>query len=285
MIILDFNQVFISNMMMHIKNNDDIQEDLVRHMILNSIKKYRKKFGKKYGELIIACDDKNYWRKTMFPPYKASRKKHQEKSSLDWGKIFNTLNTIKSEIREIFPYKVIQIDSAEADDIIATLIMHESSEIINNNNRILILSGDKDFIQLHKYPNVEQYDPVRDRMIKHGNPEEYLKEHILRGDSGDGVPNFLSEDRCFIDGTRQKRITSKKLDVWLKMEPAEFCDEGMMEKYNRNQSLIDLSKIPSKIYNEVIVEYNKENKKDRSRIFNYFVKNKLKNLMESIQDF
>ena len=151
MILVDMNQVMISNLMAQIgsHHNVEVQEDLVRHMVLNSLRGYRNKFAGDYGELVICCDDKNYWRKRIFPYYKANRKKYRSQSELDWSSIFNCLNAIRDELKEHFPYKVMQIDTCEADDIIATICHQEGSHLLNGSEMILILSGDKDFIQLH----------------------------------------------------------------------------------------------------------------------------------------
>lgn len=284
MLILDLNQVMISNLMMHIKHNDEIEEDLVRHMILNTIRSIRKKFSDEYGELVIACDDTNYWRKQLFPYYKASRKKARQKSPLDWNHIFQVLNMIRDELKEYFPYRVIQIESAEADDIIATLVQDENEKVINS-NKILILSGDKDFIQLHKYENIKQYDPTRKKYISHKSPELYIKEHILRGDAGDGIPNFLSHDSTFVDGSRQRPIMSSKLNQWITQDPKDFCDEEMLRNYYRNKALIDLTQIPEDIKNKIRQAYNDQANKKKDKLFNYFINKKLKNLMENLQDF
>lgn len=288
MIILDLNQIMISNLMMQIGNhtNIELEEGLIRHMVLNSIRLNRQKFHKEFGEIVIACDDKNYWRKQTFPYYKANRKKARDKSELDWTAIFESLNKIREELKEYFPYKVIQVDTAEADDIIGTLCTQFGSEgPLAIGEKILILSGDKDFNQLQKYSNVQQYDPVRKKYIKADDPYKYLQEHIMKGDSGDGVPNFLSEDDCFVLGTRQKPLTQKKLDQWLGKKPEEFCDERMLRNYKRNQQLVDLSYIPEQIRNTVMDQFNNQNDKDRSKLFNYFIKFKLKNLIENIGDF
>lgn len=288
MIILDLNQIMISNLMMQIGNhtNIEIEEGLIRHMVLNSIRLNRQKFHKEFGEIVIACDDKNYWRKQVFPYYKANRKKARDNSELDWTAIFESLNRIREELKEFFPYKVIQVDTAEADDIIATLCTNFGSEgPLAIGEKILILSGDKDFNQLQKYSNVQQYDPVRKKFIRADDPYKYLQEHIMKGDSGDGVPNFLSEDNCFVVGTRQKPLTQKKMDQWIGKKPEEFCDEYMLRNYKRNQQLVDLSYIPEDIRNAVMNQFNNQNNKDRSKLFNYFIKHKLKNLLETIGEF
>lgn len=285
MIILDLNQVMISNLMMQLGNhtNTQVEEDLLRHMILNSIRGYRQKFYKEYGELVIACDDKNYWRRQVYPYYKANRKKNREKSELDWTSIFEALNKIRAELRAIFPYPTIQVDGVEADDVIATLCEQHGG--IVSSQRILILSGDKDFIQLQKYSNVEQFDPVRKKWIKADDPYKYLQEHILRGDTGDGIPNVFSDDDTFVTSKRQKPLTQKKLDSYLGKKPETFCDDAMLRNYKRNQQLVDFEFIPSEVKTRILDEYKAQSGKTRDKLFNYFIQNKLKNLMEVISDF
>lgn len=283
MIIVDLSQVVISNFMVQIGNhtNIKIEEDLLRHMILNSIRSYNSKFRDTYGEMIIACDDSMSWRKQIFPYYKANRKKNREDSEIDWKAMFEILAKVKAELREYFPYRVIQVKNAEADDVIGTL----ASEFGNTNEKILIISGDKDFRQLQNYMNVFQYDPIRKKNIVENNPERYLKEHIIRGDKGDGVPNFLSPDDSLVLNTRQKSISSKKLDIWLGQEPEEFCNESMLRGWKRNQQMVDLNFIPQEIKDQIIEVYKSEAGKTRSKMFDYFFDKKLKNLMTDISQF
>lgn len=291
MIIMDLNQVMIANMMASLHGHTfNVEESLLRHMILNTIRLNRKKFNHdEWGELIIACDDKNYWRRTLFPYYKAGRKKFREESDLDWNAIFTCLNKIRDEIKVFFPYRTIQIDTAEADDIIGTLCHEHGKEL--GGDPILILSGDKDFIQLQKYSNVSQYDPVRKRWIKHNDPKAYIIEHIMRGDSGDGVPNFLSADDSIVTpGTRQKPITTKKITSVIEKfnsgeKITEIFNENELRNWFRNKQLIDLDEIPNHVREKVISEYNRQEGKGRDKLFNYFITNKLKNLTENIAEF
>ena len=280
MIIVDLSQVMLSNLMMQLGNhtNAQIEESMVRHMVLNSLRSYKQKFGDEFGELVIACDNTNYWRKQLFPYYKANRKKNQENSEMDWKAIFECLNKIRAELKEYFPYKVIDIEAAEADDVIATLV----NDVIVPEG-FLILSGDKDFIQLHKHDNVKQYDPVRKKWISHDNPDRYLIEHILKGDSGDGVPNVLSSDNCFVVGERQKPLTSKKIINII--ENIDNLDGPLYRNYQRNKKLIDLSEVPDEISTKVIDSYRSQENKKRDKMFNYFIANKLKHLMEHIGEF
>ena len=212
MILVDMNQISLASVMMHlnITKRDSVDVGMVRHMILNSLRMYRQNYFKEFGEFVICYDSKNYWRREYFPEYKAGRRKSRETSSHDWNDIFECLNTIKSEIKDNFPYKVLEVYGAEADDIIATLC----GELEFDNGKTLILSGDKDFIQLHKFKNVKQYSPITKKFINGEDPKEYLYQHILKGDSSDGVPNVLSPDNTFVDGLRQRPLSKKKISEW-----------------------------------------------------------------------
>jgi hypothetical protein len=276
MMILDLNQVMISTLMVQLNghHNVELEESLLRHMVLNSIRSLNTKFKKDYGEMVIASDGRNSWRRTVFPYYKAHRRKAREESELNWTVIFESFEKIKSELDEYFPYRVIRLDGAEADDIIATLIQ-ESVQM----GPTLIISGDKDFIQLHKHLGVKQFDPVKKNFVKHDDPDAYLKEHIFRGDRGDGIPNILSGDAVFVEGGRQTPVTAKKIEQWLN------TDMSTHRGFVRNRMLIDLTYTPQDIKSQIVNKYNEQGGKDRSKMFNYFITHKLKNLMENISEF
>lgn len=287
---LDLQSVMISNLVVSLGNytNSEINIDLLRHMVLNSIRHNNQKFKDKFGELIICCDGSSYWRKDVFPLYKANRKKARDESELDWKLIFNALNTIRQEINDYFSYRVILNDKCEADDVIATICNEFAyCDFLSNEpvEPILILSADHDFVQIHKPSIISQYDPVRKKWVENKNPKKYLKEHIIRGDSGDGIPNILSKDDCFILGERQKRLSSKKLEGWLESDPKDFCDENMLRNYKRNEQLIDLSFTPEQYKKEIIDSYNKQAGKKKKQIFDYFVQHRLRNLTEAIHEF
>ena len=286
MILLDLNQVMISNLMMQPDIAKGVDENMVRHMVLNSIRGYNVKFKEKYGEVIICTDSTKYWRKDIFPYYKAGRKKSREDSPFDWNLIFQTLNKIRDELKEYSPYRVLHVDKTEADDIIGTLC-HKYGVQLNNSatEKILILSSDKDFMQLQKYTNVEQYSPMAKRFLKTDDAEEFLKLHIIKGDTGDGIPNFLSEDDAIVAGVRQKAVTEKKLNIWLKEEPQVFCDSDMLRRYKRNEALIDLSKVPAEYQENILNTYNSTPKKGREKLLTYFINNRMKLLIEHLQEF
>jgi len=282
MIIFDFNQVAISSLMEQIgSSKKPVEENLVRHMILNVIRTYVKKFKATHGpEVVIACDNRNYWRRDFFPQYKASRKKSRDASGHDWNSIFECLHKIKEELKEYSPYKVIDVDTAEADDIIAVLAMRQSSQ-----EKVMILSSDKDFAQLQKFSNVEQFSPILKKFIKEPLPYVQLKQMIIRGDKGDGIPNIMSPDTVFTEGGRQKPITEAKIIVWLNQEPTEFCNEDMLRNYKRNELLIDLTQIPVSLQKTIIDTYENTSAKTKQVFMNYMIANRLKNLLEIIDEF
>ena len=286
MILVDMNQVTISNLMVQINQSKtkSVDEDLVRHMVLNSLRMYRTKFGDKFGELVLTYDSRRYWRRDYFPNYKANRKKSRESSSLDWNSIFQSLNAIRDEIRETFPYKVVEVEGAEADDCIAAIVQH-IAVTPNEFEHILILSGDKDFIQLQKHNFVKQYSPVLKKFINGIDPSIYIREHVLKGDRSDGVPNFLSPDNTFVDGLRQKPMSTKKIADWIESKPEDVFTEEMMRNYQRNKTLIDLECIPKELVGRILEAYREPPQGDRSKLLNYFIQKRLKNLMADIGDF
>ena len=287
MIIVDLNQIMISNLMVQINGRQavELSEDLIRHMVLNSLRGHNKKFRKEYGEMVIACDSKNVWRREVFPNYKAGRKANREKSDHDWNAIFAMLGNIRSEIKEFLPYKVLELETAEADDIIAALVRRIQNRVGPNHlKKVLILSGDKDFIQLHN-EWVKQYNPVLNKYVgKDENPALYIKEHILKGDRSDGVPNVLSDDNVFIEGRRQKPLSRKKIDSWLE-EVLMTMTEEEEKNYNRNKKLIDLTCIPLELEDKINNEFDNVEVASRDKILNYFITRKLKTLIEVIDEF
>ena len=282
MIIFDYNQVVISNLMEQIGSSKTaVEPTLVRHMVLNTIRAYVKKFKESHGpEVVIACDTKNYWRRDIFPFYKAGRKKARDASGHDWSAIFDCMNLIKQELREYSPYKVVEVETCEADDVIATLAQKYSAT-----QKIMILSSDKDFAQLQRYPNVEQYSPILKKFIKEPLPLAQLKQMIIRGDKGDGIPNILSADNCIVEGVRQKPITEAKIIVWMNQEPKEFCNEDMLRNFSRNEAMIDLTRIPSNLTEKILDTYDEAKGNSRQKFMNYMIANRLKNLIEVIDEF
>lgn len=279
MIIVDMNQISVASLMMHLHmNKGELEEDMVRHMILNSVRMYRTMFNEDYGEIVLAYDSRAYWRKEIFPQYKSNRRKNREEDDKDWDSIFDVLNNIKEEIKEFLPYKVVEVYGAEADDVIATLCKHYQNE------KVMIVSGDKDFIQLQKYDNVKQYSPITKKLVDGVDPKVYIKEHVLKGDKSDGVPNVLSPDHTFTDELRQRPLTSKKLESILAQDIDELDDE-IKRNYQRNDKLINLDNIPKTLESEILNSFNEASYGDRSGLLNYFIEKRLTSLTENIGEF
>jgi len=281
MILVDMSQIMMANIMMqmHISKEKEPEEKMVRHMILNSLRMYRSRFISEFGELVLCYDSRHYWRRDYFPEYKYNRRKSREASSQDWDAIFGCLNTIKEEIKTNMPYKFLEVYGAEADDIIAIICSEYNEEI-------MILSGDKDFIQLQKFPNVKQYSPITKKMMNGVNPIGYIKEHVFRGDSSDGIPNVLSPDNIFIDGLRQTPLSKNKIASWMEHDFDDVApNDEVKRNYQRNQKLIDFTYIPSELSNEILKTYRSSSYGDRSKLLNYFIQKRLKTLTESISEF
>ena len=281
MILLDYSQIALSNIIVQ-KLND---ENMIRHMILNSIRMYNKKYRDEYGQMVICADGMNTWRKDYFPLYKAHRKKNRTESDQDWNEIFRILNLVRDEIKENLPYKVLHLEGLEADDIIGSLVL--KTQEFGQNEPIMIISSDKDFIQLQKYSNVKQFSPIQKKMVSDPNPRSYMFEHIMRGDKGDGIPNVLSPDNAIMDDIRQSPMTKKKIEYWA--ENADNLRHVMTSEeyrnYQRNKTLIDLSEIPTELQNNVINTYESQKPAMKMRVLNYLIKKRCNHLIEVVEEF
>ena len=279
MILVDMNQISLASLMMHLHmNKGELDEEMVRHMILNSVRMYRTMFNEDYGEIVLTYDSRAYWRREVFPQYKHSRRKSREADGKDWNSIFEVLNQIKDEIKEFLPYKVVETYGAEADDVIATLCKHYQSE------KIMIVSGDKDFIQLQKYNNVSQYSPITKKLVNGVDAVVYIKEHILKGDKSDGIPNVLSPDHTFTDELRQRPLTSKKINSIMAQDFDDLNDE-LKRNYQRNDALINLDNIPEELEQSILDDFKGATCGDRSKLLDYFMDKRLKTLTEQIGEF
>ena len=288
MIIVDYSGIALASIII----NKTFDEQLIRHMILNSLRMYRTRYKEEYGELVLAVDASNNWRKTAFPQYKASRKKTQKESSFDWGEAFRILNKIREEIAENFPYTVVRVDGCEADDVIGTLVTRNPDHNNDfNPQKYMIVSSDRDFLQLQKFRNVRQYSPLLKKELTVDNPRVWLQTHIIKGDKGDGVPNILSDDNVFVEGFRQTPITQKKIDSIIEdLEEGELLyAASWYRNYCRNKKLIDLSETPKELRREIINNFMAD-KPDtrwmrRGKVFPYLVENKCNELIKSAQEF
>lgn len=284
MILIDYNGIAIGNV---VTQGIDVDENLIRHTILNSIRMYRSKFKKDYGEVVICCDGAKNWRKEYFPQYKYKRKESREKSKIDWNRLFEITTMVKNELKENFPYKVVDIDECEADDVIAQLVDH--TQQFGNYEKVMIVSSDKDFAQLQVYENVSQFSPMRKTFIQESSPRRFLVEHILKGDASDGVPNVLSPDDCFVTGIRQTPIRRKFIDSVLSSDESDLSDvlnEDQKRNFQRNKTLIDLSNTPKVVREKIINNYiDQDCWSNRGKVLPFLVDKKCKLLIECIEEF
>ena len=281
MILLDYSQIALSNIIVQ-KLND---EQMIRHMILNSIRMYNKRYRDEYGQMVICADGMNTWRKDYFPYYKANRKKGREESDQDWNEIFRILHLVKEEIKENLPYKVIHMDGVEADDMIASLVM-ETQEF-GKDEPVMIVSSDKDFIQLQKFKNVKQFSPIQKKMVTDDNPRTYAFNHIMRGDSGDGVPNVLSADDTFVSEKSQTPLRQNRINEWLENSDnlRDIMPEEIYRNYQRNKKLIDLTEIPEDIQTTIINTFMEQKVPMKMKVLNYLIKKRCNLLIEVVEEF
>jgi len=286
MILVDYSGIAIASIFSQ-DRPEEIQEGLIRHMILNSLRRYNLKFRNEYGQMVIACDNSS-WRKEKFSQYKAKRKTNREESPLDWGHFFTLINQVRDEISEEMSYPVVHVDRAEADDVIAVLA--QETQEFGKNEPVMIVSSDKDFIQLHSYSNVKQFSPMKRDFLKVDCPRFYKFDHICRGDASDGVPNIFSPDETFVEGIRQKPMRAKKIQEW--NEAAQSPDklrsimgDDTFRNFCRNKTMIDLDCIPQDIGEAIIDKYNSQQNKDKGKILPYLINKRCNMLIESVQDF
>jgi hypothetical protein len=282
MIVLDLNQVLLANFFASVgkHTNIAIEPSLMRHMVLNTIRAINVKFRREYGDLVIAADSKANWRKEYYPYYKANRKQTRDKSDIDWKSVFECMDMIKSDLQEFFPYKFIQIEGCEADDVIGTLIRKPSEPHVGNH---IIISGDKDFKQLQTSQYIHQYDPIQKKYIKETDPAEYLETHILEGDRSDGVPNVLSEDNCMVIGIRQGRMTQRRRDELKGIE--DRPNDKYYRNWIRNRTLIDLNFTPQGLQDQIRAHYVEYQPASKSKLMPYLMKHGMNSLTENINDF
>ena len=278
MILVDLSQLLVASTFVSMKKGEtEVDIKRLRHLLLNSLSKYRRQYVNEFGELVICCDGSLSWRKDVFPNYKMGRRTGREESPLNWNQIFGCFEQLKKELRETFPYKILQINRAEADDIIGTLVMERKF----SSPKTMIISSDKDFIQLQRYHDVFQYSPVAKKLLNGVDPEEYLREHILRGDKSDGIPNVLSDDDCIVSGIRQVPMTKKLIKSWKHIP----MPEEHKERFERNTTLVDLRYTPYDLQKEILEQFDAKELGSRDKIPAYFTEHGLETLTKKIGDF
>jgi 5'-3' exonuclease len=320
MILIDYSGTAITQIMGALQGDNTavIEPDTFRHLYLYNLLEVKKKYGKRFGNIVFGVDNKQYWRKAMYPHYKCYRKKTKEDQGYDWNMIHHCMDTLKAELTEVFPYPVIDAPFAEADDVIYT--MAEWSHLNSGKEdmfgerepeQTLVIASDTDLVHCQKFPEVKQLSPytkeqvlpVLERSVK-GVKEKYkvpldhfLIDHILTGDSGDSIPNILTEDDFFAKKladpdtkVRQASVTAKIKEFYLNQleehgEIREYRSKEEEKNFKRNKRLVDLAEIPQRVKDKVLAVYHEQTGKDRSKLLDYFTQHRLKNLLDDIQEF
>ncbi len=215
-----------------------------------------KKFKNEYGDEIVLALDASSWRGLYFKNYKCRRKNKRKEDKFDWNDIYKMYDEIIDEFKANLPYKILKIKGGEGDDVVAVIANHTKENV-------LIVSRDKDFMQLLTNDNIKQYDPVVDQFIeKDENIKLKLFTHIMKGDDSDDIPCVYSPSDFYLKENRERQKSIKKTDVekWVLYNEDELKTELGEEVYKRfeeNRNLIDLSKIPDNIQQAIIDEYEK----------------------------
>ena len=298
MILVDLQQTAIANFYIYHQpkpdrgfvdvgyGEDDLTEvELMRNHLLRALRSYRRKFGEKYGDFVLCCDSDKSWRKDMFPFYKIRRRQKKQGSAFDFKTFNDTFTIIKDEFRTCLPYKLVEADGAEGDDVIAVMCEWNASR--QNKEPVLIYSSDRDFLQLQRFPLVEQYDKFNDRFLPCPDPLQTVRELIIRGDDDDDVPNILSEDNCFAAKVRQKPMMTAKVDVWKTQDPETITewDEATRERYQRNKRLVDLSMVPAEVKKRIALAYLNHQPVPRANLYKYLMRTKSSDLVGSAGEF
>lgn len=264
--------------------------DIIRHSFLMSMLSYKQKYGKKYGEIVIACDGSDNWRKKVYPYYKQHRKAAREEATMDWNTVFKHLDALRADLETVFPWKVIRHDRAEGDDVISTLVDYVVENhtvqdgLFEISEPILILSSDGDFKQLHEKGDIKQWNPLHKKWVSKPD-KDFLIDKIIRGDGGDGIPSVLSPDDFYVDPNsgRAKPVTAKVVERFSK---GVGLTEEEKRRFERNRQLISFDYIPDDIRSEIVEQYlTATPNKDLNTIMEYLMSKRARQLLERVHEF
>ena len=300
MITVDFSQAVIASCFVF---KDDLRKadisecvNIIRHAFLTTLKGYKQKFMGEYGsELVLLADGDSYWRKDIFPEYKFSRKKQREDSDMPWDKVNECKKILLEEMKKYSPYRILIHPKAEADDLFAILVRYVAAKRVDEtalfdaeSERVIMCASDGDLKQLHS-KTVRQHSPMTKTFVTLDGvkPEAFLREKILTGDSGDGIPNVFSSKTCFVEKVRQTPCTQKKMAPILESAVLEdgTHDEFVRDRITLNRTLVDFNEIPEYIITEVLELYSKPHRGNKESLFRYLSKNRCSMLLDEIDKF
>ena len=246
--------------------------DILRHVFIKNIISYVKEF--KPDRVYIAIDLGQSWRKQLSSIYKGQRKAARQKQDVDWDAFYGMMNKVTTELKENFPFYVLGIDTIEADDIIAHLVATEDSYVEK-----IMITCDRDYIQLLQHPNTKLYEPIRRKFIESINPLHDLEIKICSGDKSDNIPAIAHR---WGEKTAEKHILNGKLDLMLAETEADGSPCEMKRNYDRNKALIDFELVPKSILRQIDEEVAKYELASHKGLLKYLMKHKLTELIESV---
>ena len=254
-----------------------------KHAMFNTIFQMCRRFETE--ELILMVDSKENWRKKIHPEYKDNRKENRDKKEdIDWNEFFNAFNEFVCEVKQYFPFYVLQIKYLEADDIAGILARDWQHK------KKIIVTSDGDYLQLLKYKNIQLFDPMKNKFNTCEDPVRYLKMKILMGDKGDNIPAIkprigeVTAARMVDNPSEITTLFEDKTVSYVNPDGTEVTmGDEYKEKYKKNMALIDLNKTPDvfvKMLHKAIEEYQMPTGKE---IFQYFSKNKFRELITRME--
>lgn len=247
--------------------------DMMGYIIVDSI--YRSMLKTKSNEVIIALDSTNVWRKDIFPRYKESRKKQREKVKIDWSKFYGEQNKIFEDISRYLPFKVLQVDRTEADDVIGVIVLNYK------NKSFVIISTDEDYKQLLS-KRTKLYQPIKKKWVECSNPEKFIVMKCLDGQVKDGIFNVITP----IDWPAEKRKPSLGEEKVRRIIDGGYEDwlvsEGAVERFDLNRKLIDFNCVPENIKKNIIEKYKNYKLPNLEEAYNFF---KQRNFKSYLEDF
>jgi len=217
---------------------------------MKNLIKFKNMYNIPYENMIVVrdCPRETIWRMNLYPEYKANRKNtcSYKNKKYNIGNIFKHIyNSLYPQLEKQYGFKILKVDNAEADDIIAVL----ASKIreLDKNRLIVIISNDNDYLQLVNEKTLIW--SLQNKLLNtkvETTAEEILLRKILKGDDSDNIPSLIGN-------INEKDLNEmikdpKKLNEWLDNNPDK------KEGYVSNRKLIDFQFIPDEIKNLIINE-------------------------------
>lgn len=273
-LLIDFSHLSIRNLFAdrEIINNPNPEFNLHRHQLITSLLFLIKKFNP--NEVVLGIDNKLNWRKKLYTDYKAHRKAKRDQDVFPWDAYYTYLEELIQDIKDNFPFKVIEQRYAECDDIIAILCKYSPFSGEN-----IVVTSDKDFVQLLSLPHVKIYDPIKRKFMEEKQPKIFLEAKILMGDKSDNIPAIKPR----VGEKTAWKLANNKDELDALLHDAE-SGKAYRKNYKLNRILIDFNSIPDVIKTKVLKQYDiyEMNEFGSLALTRFFKKLKLKKLASDV---